>query len=58
MRQENDKMIGDNNLILLDVSEISIEDIQILKKAINKINSKKVILRTSWIAEWREELRD
>ena len=45
-------MIGENNLLILDVSEISMEDITILQKAVNEINKDKIKIKSVWVDEW------
>ena len=49
-------MIGENNLLILDVSEISMEDITILQKAVNEINKDKVKIKSTWIDNWDKGL--
>ena len=50
------KMIGENNLLILDVREISMEDITILQKAVNEINKYKVKIKSTWIDNWDKGL--
>lgn len=45
-------MIGENNILVLDVSQISIEDVNILQEAFDKINAKKEKIRAKWIDDW------
>ena len=49
-------MIGENNLLLLDVSMISIEDISILQNAVNEINKNKLKIKSTWIDNWDKGL--
>ena len=49
-------MIGENNLLLLDVSMISIEDLSILQDAVNEINKNKLKIKSTWIDNWDKGL--
>ena len=41
--------MNDNDLLLLDTSEITMEDITILQEAINEINKNRIKIKSKWI---------
>ena len=45
-------MIDDNNILILDVSQLTIEDITILQKAVLEINKTRLKLKSNWIDNW------
>lgn len=49
-------MIDNNDIIVLDVSEASMEDITILQRAINQINKDKVRVRSKWLEDFDDGL--